>query len=172
MNRSVLIGKDKISMKTETATFSAGCFWGVEDAFRKVNGVVSTCVGYMGGAMQNPSYEDVCTDKTGHVEVVQIEYDILKVSYEDLLNIFWEIHDPTQLNRQGDDIGTQYRSVIFYHTREQQMIARQLKDKIEKTGKYKNKIVTKISKAKVFYMAEEYHQQYFKKQGRESCIIK
>ena len=147
----------------EKATFGAGCFWGVEAAFRKIKGVISTAVGYMGGTLKNPSYEDVCTDKTGHVEVVQIEFDPSVISYEDLLEVFWNIHDPTQLNRQGPDIGTQYKSVIFYHDEKQKKKAEESKIKQEKIKKYSKHIVTEILKVKTFNKAEEYHQQYLEK---------
>ncbi len=147
------------------ATFGAGCFWGVEEAFRKINGVEKTTVGYMGGTLQNPTYEDVCTDTTGHVEVVQIEYNSKKISYEDLLNIFWNIHDPTQLNRQGPDVGTQYKSVIFYHNKHQKRLAEDSKKKLMSI----KPIVTEILKAKKFYKAEEYHQQYLQKNSLNHC---
>lgn len=145
----------------EKATFGAGCFWGVEDSFQKIKGVVSTMVGYMGGNLKNPTYKDVCTDKTGHIEVVQMTYDPSIISYEKLLEIFWSIHDPTQLDRQGPDIGTQYRSVIFYHTKEQKKIAEKSKQKQSKI--IKKEIVTEITPAKEFYPAEEYHQKYLEK---------
>lgn len=161
--------------KTYKATFGAGCFWGVEDAFSKVPGVISTQVGYAGGDFpaeggsasggKNPTYKDVCSGKTGHAEVVQITYDPKAVSYEKLLEVFWEIHDPTTLNRQGPDVGTQYRSVIFFHTPEQEKIANESKEKLEKSTRYKNKIVTKIDEAKEFHKAEEYHQKYLEKLG-------
>ncbi|MFQ5849717.1 MAG: peptide-methionine (S)-S-oxide reductase MsrA [Candidatus Binatia bacterium] len=151
---------------TEKATFGAGCFWGVEAAFRQVKGVLSTSVGYSGGLFKNPTYEDVCTDQTGHAEVVQIEYDPSKVSYDEFLKVFWEIHDPTTLNRQGLDIGTQYRSVIFFHNPEQKAAAEASKEKLQKSGRYENPIVTEITPALEFYQAEEYHQQYFEKRGR------
>lgn len=150
---------------TERATFGAGCFWGIEAAFRRVKGVGSTAVGYSGGSVKNPTYEDVCTDRTGHAEVVQVEYDPSQVSYDQLLNVFWEIHDPTTLNRQGPDIGTQYRSVIFYHTPEQEAAAESSKEKLQKSGRYKRPIVTEITSAAEFYRAEEYHQRYFEKRG-------
>jgi peptide-methionine (S)-S-oxide reductase len=152
----------------EIATFGAGCFWGVEAAYQKINGVIKTIVGYMGGTTKNPSYEDVCTDKTGHAEVVQVQFDNKIVKYEELLDVFWKIHDPTQLNRQGFDIGTQYRSVIFYHNEKQKILAEKSKNKQEKS---KKQIVTEIVPAKEFYKAEEYHQNYLKKQGRASCKI-
>jgi len=151
----------------EKATFGAGCFWHVEAAFQKVKGVTSTTVGYTGGKLRSPTYEDVCTDKTEHAEVVQITYDPSKVSYEKLLEIFWNIHDPTQLNRQGPDTGTQYRSVIFYHNEQQKKIAEESKKKL----KYKKPIVTEITKAKEFYPAEEYHQKYLEKHGLKTCKI-
>lgn len=151
----------------EKATFGAGCFWGVEAAFQKVKGVTSTTVGYMGGNFKNPTYEDVCTDKTGHAEVLQITYDPSKVSYEKLLEIFWNIHDPTQLNKQGPDTGTQYRSAIFYHNEQQKKLAEESKKKL----KYNKPIVTEIIKAKEFYPAEEYHQKYLEKHGLKTCKI-
>lgn len=146
--------------KLQKATFGAGCFWGVEAAFRKLGQEVSTAVGYSGGTFKNPTYEDVCTGKTGHAEVVQVEYDPGKISYEKLLEVFWDVHDPTTLNRQGPDMGTQYRSVIFFHNPEQETLANASKEKLEKSGKYKNKIVTEIKPAQEFYRAEEYHQKY------------
>ena len=155
----------------EKATFAAGCFWGVEAAFRQVKGVKSTTVGFMGGTLANPTYEDVCTDKTGHAEVVHLEYDPSEVSYEELLKVFFEIHDPTMLNRQGPDIGTQYRSVIFFHTPEQEAAASAYKKQLDASGKYKAPIVTDIVAASEFYMAEEYHQQYLEKHGQSSCRI-
>lgn len=159
-------------MKTENATFGAGCFWGVEAAFRQVPGVISTAVGYMGGTLKNPTYQDVCTDATGHAEAVEVSYDSSKVSYEDLLKVFWEIHDPTQLDRQGPDIGTQYRSVIFVHTPEQEAAARASKEKLERSGKFRRPIATEITPASEFWRAEEYHQQYFEKRGLAHCRIK
>ena len=153
----------------EKATFAAGCFWGVEAAFQKIKGVQKTTVGYMGGDSENPTYEDVCTDKTGHAEVVQIEYETDKISYEDLLNAFWSIHDPTQKNRQGPDRGTQYRSAIFYHNQEQKKAAEQSKAMLKKSGKYKNTIATEINPARKFFRAEEYHQNYLKKNRILGC---
>ncbi len=150
-----------------TATFGAGCFWGVEAAFRRVPGVTDAAVGYMGGNVENPTYEQVCTGRTGHAEVVQVEYDPEQVSYDKLLDVFWAVHDPTQLNRQGPDIGSQYRSVIFYHSPEQQTAATTAKEVLSK-GK---NIVTEISPAPTFYRAEEYHQRYFEKTGRAGCHI-
>jgi peptide-methionine (S)-S-oxide reductase len=153
----------------EKATFGAGCFWHVEEAFRHLKGVTSTTVGYMGGTLKNPTYEDVCTDKTGHAEVVEITYHPEKISYEDLLNVFWDTHDPTTKNRQGPDVGTQYRSVIFYHTLEQKTTAETSKKKLEQSRKYKKKIMTEITKATTFYPAEEHHQQYLVKHGLAAC---
>lgn len=149
----------------QKATFGAGCFWGVEAAFRQVKGVVSTAVGYAGGSVKNPTYEDVCTDQTGHAEVVQVEYDPSVVSYDELLSVFWKIHDPTTLNRQGPDVGAQYRSAIFFHSPEQKAQAEASKEKLQKSGRYKRPIVTEITPASEFYRAEEYHQQYFEKRG-------
>jgi peptide-methionine (S)-S-oxide reductase len=151
------------------ATFGAGCFWGVEATFRGVPGVLGAAVGYSGGHTASPSYKEVCTDRTGHAEVVQIEYDPDKVSYEELLEVFWTSHDPTQLNRQGPDIGTQYRSVIFYHDDDQKSEAEASKARFESLGRYRRPIVTQIVPAAPFYRAEEYHQQYLKKQGLDSC---
>ena len=151
------------------ATFAAGCFWHVEELFSKVKGVTSTAVGYTGGHVDNPSYEDVCTDNTGHAEAVQVEYDPSQVSYDDLLKIFWENHNPTTLNRQGPDIGTQYRSAIFFHDSEQEKTANESKENLEKSNRFSNKIVTQIVPAKPFYRAEEYHQRYFEK-NNISCF--
>lgn len=153
----------------EKATFGAGCFWHVEEAFRHLTGVISTTVGYMGGTLNNPRYEDVCTDKTGHAEVIEITYNPEKISYEELLNVFWEIHDPTTKNRQGPDVGTQYRSVIFYHTDKQKLTAETSKKTLEQSTKYKKKIVTEITQATTFYPAEEYHQHYLAKHGLAAC---
>jgi len=155
----------------EKATFGAGCFWGVEAAFREVRGVVSTAVGYAGGTHRNPTYQDVCSDETGHAEVVEVEYDPSKVSYEDLLRVFWENHDPTTLNRQGPDVGTQYRSVIFYHSAEQKAAAEASKAALAKSGGYRRPIVTEIVPAPEFWRAEEYHQQYLEKRGQTHCRI-
>jgi peptide-methionine (S)-S-oxide reductase len=155
----------------QLATFGAGCFWGVEATFRRVPGVLKTAVGYSGGHLAKPTYEDVCTDRTGHAEVVQVEYDPEKVSYERLLEVFWSSHDPTQLNRQGPDVGTQYRSVIFYHNEEQKAEALESKAGLESLGRFRRPIVTQIVPAAPFYRAEEYHQQYLEKQGLESCSI-
>lgn len=143
--------------KTETATFAAGCFWGVEETFRKTKGVISTMVGYMGGKMKNPSYEDVCSDETCHAEAIQVEFDPKKVPYEKLLDIFWQNHDPAQLNRQGPDVGSQYRSAVFYHNEKQKKAAIESKEMLEKSKKYSKPIVTEIVPASDFYRAEEYH---------------
>ncbi|HTY45007.1 MAG TPA: bifunctional methionine sulfoxide reductase B/A protein [Patescibacteria group bacterium] len=151
--------------KTAFATFGAGCFWGTEAAFAQVDGVLKTTVGYMGGVLKNPTYEDVCTDKTGHAEVVRIEYDPRRVSYERLLEVFWSIHDPTTLNRQGPDVGRQYRSVIFYHTPAQARAARESVRKLKKSGRFSSPIVTEIIPEAAFYPAEDYHQKYFQKRG-------
>ena len=146
------------------ATFAAGCFWHVEDLFRKVKGVSSATSGYTGGAMPNPSYQDVCTDRTGHAEAVQVEYDPEQVSYDELLKIFWENHNPTTLNRQGPDVGTQYRSAIFFHDAEQEKAAKESMKNLQDSMQDK-KVVTEITPAKEFFKAEEYHQRYFEKQG-------
>jgi len=159
-------------VKTEKATFAAGCFWGVEAAFRQVEGVRSTAVGYMGGTLENPTYRDVCTDKTGHAEAVEVTYDSSKVSYDDLLRVFWQNHDPTTLNRQGPDVGTQYRSAIFFHDAEQEAAAKASKEALQKSGTYKKPIVTEIVPASEFWQAEDYHQQYLEKRGLAHCTIK
>jgi peptide-methionine (S)-S-oxide reductase len=156
----------------ETATFGAGCFWGVEATFRLAPGVVSTSVGYMGGTLDGPTYQDVCTDRTGHAEVVQVIYDPSKTSYDALLRVFWQNHDPTTLNRQGPDVGTQYRSVIFYHTPEQEAAARASKKGLERAGAFNRPLVTEIVPASAFWRAEEYHQQYLEKRGLAQCHIK
>ena len=156
----------------QKAAFGAGCFWGVEATFRQVPGVVSTAVGYMGGSLVNPTYKDVCTDRTGHAEVVEVVYDPAKVSYDALLKVFWENHDPTTLNRQGPDVGAQYRSAIFIHSPEQEAAAKASKDVLERSGAYKRPIVTEITPATEFWRAEEYHQQYLEKRGLAQCHIK
>src|SRR5271157_2489721 len=153
------------------ATFAAGCFWGVEDAFRQVKGVKSTTVGYTGGKTKNPTYQQVCSDGTGHAEAVEVEFDPAQVSYEQLLKLFWEIHDPTTKNRQGPDVGSQYRSAIFYHDAAQQARGQNSKESLEKSGKFRRPIVTEITAAPEFYPAEDYHQQYFEKRGVRSCHI-
>jgi peptide-methionine (S)-S-oxide reductase len=150
---------------TKKATFAAGCFWGVEASFRRVKGILSTQVGYSGGHVANPSYREVCTGKTGHAESVRLEYDPDLISYEELLEIFWDIHDPTSSNRQGPDIGSQYRSVIFYHDEDQRKSAKKSVARLQRSGEYKRDIVTEIVPAAEFYPAEDYHQRYYEKQG-------
>jgi len=158
-------------MKTDTATFAAGCFWGVQAEFDKVKGVVATTVGYTGGRTEKPTYRDVCSDATGHAEAVQVVYDPAVVTYGQLLDKFWSMHDPTTLNQQGPDYGSQYRSVIFYHSPEQQAAATASKEKLEKARRFPRPIVTEIVPAVVFWPAEEYHQKYFQKHGGGSCHI-
>jgi peptide-methionine (S)-S-oxide reductase len=155
----------------QKATFAAGCFWGVEAAFRQVKGVKKTMVGYSGGTLENPSYSDVCSGITGHAEAVEVEYDPSEVSYDELLKVFWENHDPTTLNRQGPDVGTQYRSAIFYHDEEQRASATASKEECENSGRYKKPVVTEITPASEFYTAEDYHQQYLEKRGLATCKI-
>jgi peptide-methionine (S)-S-oxide reductase len=156
-------------MTTETATFGAGCFWGVEAAFSRVPGVIEAVSGYSGGRTENPTYKDVCTDETGHAEVVQVTYDPAKVSFEKLLDVFWTMHDPTQVNRQGPDFGSQYRTAIFFHTPEQEAAAKKVKAELNASGKFKRPIATEITAAGPFYRAEEYHQKYLEKRGAASC---
>jgi peptide-methionine (S)-S-oxide reductase len=158
--------KSSAKEKTETATFGAGCFWQVEEDFRHTKGVLSTEVGFMGGNVKRPSYEQVCTDKTGHAEVVQLEFNPSEVSYEELLSIFWENHDPTTPNRQGPDVGSQYRSVIFFHSPAQKETAVKSKKAIEKSGKFRDSVVTEIIPASEFYKAEKYHQKYIARRVR------
>ena len=158
-------------MVTEKATFGAGCFWGVEETFRKLKGVTSTAAGYAGGNKDNPSYKDVCTDETGHAEVVQLEFDPSQISYDQLLDIFWSNHNPTTLNRQGPDVGTQYRSVVFYHSPEQKAAAEKSKRSLGESGKFNRPIVTQIEPAPKFWRAEEYHQRYLEKRGQSHCAI-
>jgi peptide-methionine (S)-S-oxide reductase len=153
------------------ATFGAGCFWGVEEKFRAVKGVTATAVGYEGGKTDNPSYRDVCSDTTGHAEVVEVDYEPAQVSYEQLLDLFWNSHDPTTLNRQGPDWGTQYRSVIFYQTPEQQAAAVASKERVQASGRYRRPVVTAIEPAGTFWRAEDYHQQYLEKRGGGSCHL-
>ncbi|MFO0910290.1 MAG: peptide-methionine (S)-S-oxide reductase MsrA [Isosphaeraceae bacterium] len=153
------------------ATFGAGCFWGVEETFRRIPGVLDTAVGYSGGHTQNPTYQDVCTDTTGHAEVVEVEYDPEKVSYGTLVDVFFENHDPTTLNRQGPDHGSQYRSAIFYHDADQRAAAEEAKARWDASGRFRRPIVTEITPASTFYRAEEYHQKYLAKRGRSSCHL-
>jgi peptide-methionine (S)-S-oxide reductase len=155
----------------EIATFGAGCFWGVEAAFRRTAGVTDTAVGYSGGHLDKPTYKDVCSDETGHAEVVQVTFDPEKISFAQLLEAFWKLHDPTQVNRQGPDFGKQYRTAIFFHSPEQEEIARKSKQALEASGKFPCPIATEISPAKTFWRAEEYHQRYLEKRGAESCHI-
>ncbi|MGB7022567.1 MAG: peptide-methionine (S)-S-oxide reductase MsrA [Candidatus Acidiferrales bacterium] len=154
---------------TEIATFGAGCFWGVEAAFRRLPGVVDVAAGYSGGHMPNPTYKDVCSHTTGHAEVVQVTFDPQKITYDQLLDVFWQIHNPTQVNRQGPDVGTQYRSAIFAHSPEQQAIAEKSKAALAASGKFQRPIATEITTAGPFYRAEEYHQKYLEKHGAASC---
>lgn len=156
----------------QIATFAAGCFWGVEAEFRHVDGVIDTRVGYIGGTADNPTYKQVCTDTTGHAEAVEVEFDPAKTSYEKLLEVFWQIHDPTQLNRQGPDTGTQYRSAIFYHDEAQHQAAERSKQALSASGQYDKPIVTEIVAASALYPAEEYHQRYFEKQGIDYCPLR
>jgi peptide-methionine (S)-S-oxide reductase len=158
-------------MSMEKATFGAGCFWGVEELFRNIPGVKSATSGYAGGETENPSYEDVCSHATGHAEVVEVEFDPAAVSYETLLDTFWSNHDPTTRDRQGPDVGSQYRSVVFYHSPEQKAAAEKKMAELEKSGRFRRPIVTQIESAPTFYRAEEYHQQYLRKHGRTHCAI-
>ncbi|MBN3039141.1 MAG: peptide-methionine (S)-S-oxide reductase MsrA [Candidatus Omnitrophica bacterium] len=160
---------DAAGQKLQKATFAAGCFWGVEAAFVKLKGVVSTRVGYTGGHFKDPTYEDVCTGKTGHAEALELQFDPRQISYGELLDVFWKIHDPTTLNRQGPDVGSQYRSAVFFHGHEQEQAALSSKERLQQSGSYKNKIVTQIQPASEFYQAEDYHQRYYQKHGIESC---
>lgn len=155
----------------EKATFGAGCFWGVEATFRKTPGVLSTVSGYIGGTLENPTYEEVCSDSTGHAEAVEVEFDPNVVSYDALLDVFWNNHDPTTLNRQGPDVGTQYRSAIFYHSPEQKAQAEASKQAVEASGKFPRPVVTEITEASKFYPAEDYHQRYLEKRGLSSCHV-
>jgi peptide-methionine (S)-S-oxide reductase len=156
-------------MTTEIATFGAGCFWGVEAAFSRVPGVIEAVSGYSGGHTENPTYKEVCTDETGHAEVVQVTYDPAQVTFEKLLEVFWGLHDPTQVNRQGPDFGSQYRTAVFFHTPEQEATAKKLKATLDASGKFKRPIATEITAAGKFYRAEEYHQKYLEKRGATSC---
>ena len=156
---------------SEKATFAAGCFWGVEAAFRQVPGVLDAAVGYSGGGFPEPTYEDVCTGRTGHAESVQVEFDPARVSYDQLLDVFWENHDPTTLNRQGPDVGSQYRSAIFFHRPEQEKAASESKAQLESSGRFRRPIVTEIAPASQFWLAEDYHQRYLEKRGLAHCKI-
>ena len=156
---------------TEQATFGAGCFWGVEETFRQLPGVLDTKVGYMGGKLENPTYRDVCSDRTGHAEVVQITFDPAKISYTQLLDVFWNAHDPTTLNRQGPDVGTQYRSVILFHSPAQEAEAQRSLEAVQRSGRFRRPVVTRIEPAQTFWQAEDYHQRYLEKQGLGSCHI-
>lgn len=156
---------------TQKATFAAGCFWGVQDGFDMLEGVLKTTVGYTGGHTKDPTYEDVCSHTTGHAEAVEVEYNPQKISYEKLLEAFFNMHNPTTMNRQGPDVGDQYRSAIFYHSEDQKKEAEKYKEKLNKSGKYNDPIVTEITQAQVFYRAEEYHQKYFQKHGVSACHI-
>src|SRR2546422_6474832 len=163
--------KAKEATSMEKATFGAGCFWGVEETLRQVPGVTATAVGYLGGTLPNPTYRDVCSGSTGHAEVVEIEFEPERVSYRQLLEIFWSNHDPTTLNRQGPDHGAQYRSAIFYHTPEQRAKATESKAEMERSGRFRRPIVTEITPASTFYRAEGYHQRYLEKRGLGSCHV-
>ena len=156
---------------TETATFGAGCFWGIEAAFRQVSGVVATAVGYMGGTTEGPSYRQVCTGRTGHAEVVQVEFDPERLSYDEVLAVFWDNHDPTTKNRQGPDVGTQYRSAIFFHDEAQEAAARRSIEQLEVSGRFRRPVVTEVAPAAPFWPAEDYHQQYLEKRGLSTCRI-
>lgn len=159
-------------MSIEKATFGAGCFWGVETSFASIPGVTSTAVGYEGGTLDQPTYKDVCTDKTGHAEVVELEFDTGRVSYEQLLDAFFSLHDPTTLNRQGPDWGTQYRSVVFFHSPQQEAAARARIEQLTGEGRFRpRRIVTRVEPAQTFWRAEEYHQRYLEKRGLSSCHI-
>ena len=155
----------------QMATFGGGCFWGVEAAFRRTPGVTTALVGYLGGSAEDPTYKDVCTGTTGHAEVVQLQFDPSVIPYKELLKTFWELHDPTTLNRQGRDVGTQYRSAIFYHTPEQREEAIASKAALEKSNRFPDPVVTEIAPASTFYLAEECHQQYLEKRGLVSCTV-
>ncbi len=159
------------TLNSETATFAAGCFWGIEAAFRKVPGVIDAAVGYMGGTMDSPSYKDVCTDETGHAEVVQVQFDPQRVSFEELLQVFWTVHDPTQVNRQGPDVGRQYRSAIFFHTPQQREQAEASKAALAASGQFRRPVATEITPAGTFWRGEEYHQRYLEKRGMDRCHI-
>lgn len=158
-------------MQTELATFGAGCFWGVEVTFRQIEGVLDAAVGYSGGKTANPTYEEVCSDRTGHAEVVQVTFDPARVQYDRLLDVFFTSHDPTTLNRQGPDVGAQYRSAIFYHGDTQKAAAEAARERWGASGRFRGPIVTEISPAQPFWRAEEYHQRYLEKRGLASCHV-
>jgi len=166
-----MVERDTIEAGTKKATFAAGCFWGVEAAFRELDGVISTAVGYTGGATEDPDYEEVCTGETGHAEALEVVYDPNLVTYYELLDLFWSIHDPTTKDRQGPDVGSQYRSAVFFHDPRQEEAARSAKEKLQSSGLYRREIVTEIVPASKFYRAEEYHQRYFEKHGRRGCRV-
>lgn len=171
-DNSIEIKKEKATEgPTEIATFAAGCFWGVEDVFRHLDGVIETAVGYTGGHLDEPTYRNVCSGRTGHAEAVEVEYDPEIIGYEKLLETFWNLHDPTQLNRQGPDRGSQYRSAIFTHGPEQERLAQESKLKLQASGTYRKDIVTEITPASNFWRAEEYHQQYVEKNGSGGCHV-
>ena len=156
---------------TQTATFAAGCFWGVEVTFRNVDGVVDAIVGYTGGSTENPTYKQVCNDNTGHAEAIEVTFDPERVSYDELLEVFWQNHDPTQVNRQGPDYGTQYRSAIFFHSPEQEEAARKSKQALDASGRLSRPVATEITAASTFWPAEDYHQRYLEKRGQATCRI-
>ncbi len=160
-----------MSEKKETALFAAGCFWGVEDAFRAVPGVIDAVSGYCGGTVENPTYEQVCTGRTGHAETVEVTYDPSRVTFAELLETFWTIHDPTTLNRQGPDVGTQYRSAVFFLDTEQEKLAREAKQRLNDENRFRRPVVTEVTTAERFYRAEEYHQRYFEKHGISHCPV-
>jgi peptide-methionine (S)-S-oxide reductase len=167
-NSKTMNSEQTINSNIETATFGAGCFWCVEAVFQRLNGVLSSKSGYSGGSVKNPSYKEVCNGTTGHAEVIQVTYDKTKVSFDELLEVFWKTHDPTTLNRQGNDYGTQYRSVIFYHNDEQKKLAEKYKEEINKSGAYPGPVITEITSFTNFYPAEDYHQNYYNENGSES----
>ena len=156
---------------TETATFAAGCFWGVEVTFRNVDGVLDAIVGYTGGTTENPTYKQICTDGTGHAEAVEVTFDPDRLSYDELLEVFWQAHDPTQVNRQGPDYGNQYRSAVFFHSPEQEAAARNSKEALDASGRLSRPVATEITPASTFWPAEEYHQRYLEKRGQATCKI-
>jgi methionine-S-sulfoxide reductase len=168
---AIPVSKDPMPAKTEAAMFGAGCFWGVEAIFRKQPGVLATEVGFAGGHVKNPTYKQVCYTDTGHAEVVRIVFDPTKVTYQRLVDLFFKLHDPTQVNRQGPDIGTQYRTVIFFYGDEQKAVAEKTKAALGASGKFRRPIATQIVAAPEFYRAEDYHQQYLEKTGRDSCHL-